>query len=75
MGYVVYILYSCRNDKIYIGFTSDLIERFYSHNYLGTKGWTIRYRPWEVIYCEFFEDRKQAMGREKALKGSSARYP
>ena len=66
-------MYSQRYDKIYIGFTSDLIERFYSHNYLGSKGWTTSYRPWEVIYCEFFEDKKQAMEKEKILKGSSAR--
>ena len=73
MEYVVYILYSKTHDKIYIGFTSDLINRFHSHNELGKKGWTTKYRPWEVIYCEFFEKKSDAMNRESRLKGAKAR--
>ncbi|MEO0508146.1 MAG: hypothetical protein AAF090_18465 [Bacteroidota bacterium] len=34
--------------------TSNLIARFKSHNELGTKGWTIKFRPWEVIHLEVF---------------------
>ncbi|SEF65871.1 GIY-YIG catalytic domain-containing protein [Halpernia humi] len=30
--FVVYVLYSEKYDKYYTGFTSSLIERFYSHN-------------------------------------------
>ena len=71
--YVVYVLYSSKFDKIYIGFTSNLIQRFYSHNFLGTKGYTIRYRPWEVIYVEFFNDKKSALLREKYLKSGGGR--
>jgi putative endonuclease len=73
MEYVVYILYSKSHDKIYIGFTSDLINRFHSHNKLGKKGWTEKYRPWEVIYCEVFEKKKDAISREENLKGAKAR--
>ena len=73
MEYVVYILYSKTYDKIYIGFTSDIINRFHSHNSLGNKGWTEKYRPWEVIYCELYEDKSIAMNREKQLKGAKAR--
>jgi len=73
MEYTVYILYSKTYDKIYIGFTSDIINRFHSHNNLGKKGWTIRYRPWAVIYCEFYEEKCMAMEREKQLKGAKAR--
>jgi len=68
MEYVVYILYSKKNDKIYIGFTTDLLNRFLSHNKLGKKGWTLQYRPWEVLYCEFFEEKSTAMKREKELR-------
>jgi len=73
MEYVVYILYSKAHDKIYIGFTADLVNRFLSHNELGKKGWTIKYRPWEVIYCAFFEEKILAIAREKQLKGAKAR--
>ena len=71
--YTIYCLYSSKYDKIYIGYTSDLIDRFHSHNALATKGYTIRYRPWMVAYCEVVGTKKEAMRREKALKSSVGR--
>jgi len=71
--FTVYILYSEKHDKIYIGYTSNLEERFKYHNELGTKGWTIKYRPWKVIYTERFNTKKEAMKREKKLKGGQGR--
>ena len=68
MEYVVYILYSEEFNKRYIGFTSDLISRFHSHNTFSKKGYTIRYRPWKVIYVEFFHSKKEALKHEKFLK-------
>ncbi len=73
MDYVVYILYSEKFNKTYVGVTSNLIARFRSHNLLGTKGWTIRYRPWKVIYIEFFETKAQALKKEKELKTGKGR--
>lgn len=67
LNYTVYILFSQKHDQIYIGFTSNLIHRFKSHNELG-HDWTAKFRPWEVIYCEFFTEKKEAMLREKQLK-------
>ena len=66
--FVIYILYSERFNKNYTGFTSNLIERFKSHNLLGTKGYTLRFRPWKVIHVEFFNSKSEAMKREKYLK-------
>ena len=43
--FVVYILYSEKFNKTYTGFTSNLIERFKSHNLLETKGYTLKFRP------------------------------
>jgi putative endonuclease len=73
MEHVVYILYSKDFDKIYIGFTSNLIARFHSHNELSPKGWTRKFRPWKVIYVEFFPDKKSAMNHEKFLKSGKGR--
>ncbi|SHF62894.1 GIY-YIG nuclease family protein [Flavisolibacter ginsengisoli] len=73
MCYTVYILYSSKYNKTYVGFTSNLIEMFKSHNELGHKGWTLNYRPWKVIYCEYFPDKSSAMFREKQLKGGKGR--
>lgn len=53
--------------------TSDLITRFHFHNQKSTKGYTIRYRPWIVIYVEFFKTKKDALAREKELKSGKGR--
>jgi putative endonuclease len=50
--YVVYLMYSKNHDQLYIGYSSDLIDRFHSHNALATKGHTIKYRPWRNFRCE-----------------------
>jgi len=71
--YTVYVLYNVNYDKIYIGFTSDLEARLKSHNELGKKGWTIRYRPWKILHTEVFEIKQGAMKREKELKSASGR--
>ena len=71
--FVVYILFSKDYDKTYVGFTSNLIERFKSHNYLSKKGYTIKFRPWKVIYVEFFTTKSEALKREKLLKSGKGR--
>ena len=73
MNYTVYCLYSFKYDKIYVGYTSDLISRFHSHNSLATKGYTLRYRPWIVAYTEELASKSAAMKREKELKSSRGR--
>lgn len=71
--FVVYILYSEQFAKTYVGYTSDLIDRFYSHNFLATKGCTIRCRPWIVMHVEFFDSKREAMKREKFFKSGKGR--
>lgn len=66
--FVVYILFSEKFNKNYTGYTSNLIERFKSHNVLETKGYTLKFRPWEVIHVEFFNSKSEAIKREKYLK-------
>ncbi len=71
--YIVYVLYSEKYDKIYIGYTSNLEQRLLSHNELGTKGYTLKYRPWKVIHQEVFPTKAEAMKREKQLKSAQGR--
>ena len=72
--FVVYILSSeSIAGKIYIGFTSDLVNRMRSHNLLSNKGHTTRYRPWSVIHIEFFSSKSEAMKREKFFKSGVGR--
>ena len=69
----VYVLYSPSYNKIYIGFTSDLENRLRSHNMFASKGWTIKFRPWEILFTENFETKTEAMKREKQLKSAKGR--
>ncbi len=69
----VYILYSKKYNKIYIGYTSDLFQRMLSHNFFSKKGYTYKYRPWLLVYYEDYNDKKLAMRREKSLKTSRGR--
>ncbi len=71
--FTVYILYSENHNKIYIGYTSNKEQRLLSHNELGTKGYTLRYRPWKLIYTESFLLKSDAMKREKQLKSAKGR--
>ena len=71
--FTTYVLYSKKFGKIYIGYTSDLEQRLLSHNKLATKGWTVKFRPWEIIYKEEYETKSMAMKREKQLKSYQGR--
>lgn len=48
-------------------------QRLLSHNKLATKGHTIKYRPWTIAFTEEFSTKKEAMRREKSLKGGQGR--
>ena len=71
--HTVYVLYSETYDKIYIGRTTNLPERFKSHNELGKKGWTIKFRPWRIVHTEAFATKAEAIQREKELKSAAGR--
>ena len=71
--FMVYVLHSPTYDKIYIGYSSNIEERLRSHNALGTKGWTLKYRPWVLVHTESFETKREALRREKQLKSSRGR--
>ena len=71
--HVVYILFSEKSGVFYKGYTTNLIQRFKSHNELATKGYMTRYRPWVVVHVEFFGSEKEAKQRENFLKSGAGR--
>lgn len=73
MEYYVYVLFSSKFNQIYVGYSTNVDARLLSHNVLGTKGWTIRYRPWMLVHKETFNTKKEAMAREKQLKSGRGR--
>ena len=71
--FVVYVLFSESGNRLYVGYSSNSLERFYWHNLKSKKGFTTRYRPWKMIHIEFFDDARIARKREKQLKGGQGR--
>jgi putative endonuclease len=65
--FAVYLIYSSKLDKYYIGSTSDLHDRLLKHN-RKSKGFSSPGRPWVLLYSESFDNKKDAMSREKQLK-------
>jgi putative endonuclease len=65
--FTVYILYSEKIDKYYIGFSSNVSERLLKHN-RNSKGFSAKGRPWIIVYTEAYSSKKEAMAREKQLK-------
>jgi putative endonuclease len=71
--FTVYVLFSPSFNKIYIGFSSDVEQRILSHNVLATKAYTIRFRPWKLVYTETYSIKAEALKREKELKSARGR--
>jgi putative endonuclease len=69
MFFYVYVLRSIKNKELYIGYTSDLANRFKEHN-RGLNFSTKPYRPWQLIHYEAYLSEKDAKRREKYLKTS-----
>ena len=66
--FTVYVMFSSKNGTFYTGFTTNLIKRFHDHNFNNTSGYTVKYRPWIVLYTEIYYSKGEAMSREKFLK-------
>lgn len=68
--FFVYVLYSFKDKKFYIGYTEDLEKRVSKH-LLGEVDTTKSRLPLQLIYYEAYVNKKDAKEREKFLKGGS----
>ena len=64
----VYILASRRNGTLYIGVTSDLLQRVALHKQDLIEGFTKKYRVHRLVYYETHPTMAAAIRREKQLK-------
>ena len=64
----VYILASRLKGTLYIGVTSDLVQRVWEHRSDLVEGFTRRYRVRRLVWFEVHETMESAIIREKALK-------
>jgi len=70
--YFVYVLKSKKDQKRYIGFTDNLERRLNEHNSGKVKS-TKNRKPLDLIYCEEYESKSEAMNREKYFKSGYGR--
>ena len=66
MSFIVYILYDI--DRYYIGYTSDEIEERLRRHLSDHFGFTTRSKEWKVVYKENFNNKADAVKREKEIK-------
>ncbi len=67
MTFYTYILQSQQDLTFYIGYTSDLDMRLDFHN-TGKSRYTSHKMPWKLVYCEEFDNKSNAIKRERFLK-------
>jgi len=65
--FIVYIIQSIKTKRYYIGTTFNLEQRIKHHN-SGANRSTRNKGPWEVVYKEFFGDKREAWLRERQIK-------
>ncbi|HMN48291.1 MAG TPA: GIY-YIG nuclease family protein [Ignavibacteriaceae bacterium] len=70
--YYVYVLYSKKLEKRYVGSTENVERRIDEHN-RGKNRFTKGGMPWIKIHLEEYASRSEAMKREKYLKSGVGR--
>ena len=68
----IYILYSEVLDRYYIGATKDISKRVEKH-LQSKKGFTSRAKDWELKYSEVFDEKSEALKRERQIKSWKSR--
>ena len=64
----IYILTNRPNGTLYIGVTSNLIQRVWQHREGVVPGFTKRYGLKRLVYFEAYDDISVAIRREKNVK-------
>jgi putative endonuclease len=66
--FLVYIMAS-KSRVLYIGVTNNLEVRVWQHRHPQENSFTSRYNVTRLVYRESFADPRDAIAREKYLKG------
>lgn len=69
--YYVYIMTNKYHTVLYTGVTNNIGRRVYEHREKLIKGFTLRYNINKLVYYEVFSDIRDAIVREKQIKGGS----
>ena len=64
----VYIMSSCRNGTLYLGVTSNPVQRIYQHRNGLIDGFSKQYGCKFLVWYEMYEDLQEAQKRELQMK-------
>ena len=70
--YSVYILFSKKLNRYYVGYTNNIERRLSEHNRKKGK-YTDAGIPWKLVYTEKFENKIDATKRENFIKLKKSR--
>ena len=70
--YYIYILFSLKDRKLYIGFTANLKARLTEHARGHVRATKLR-RPLKLIYYEYLTNQEDVRARERFLKSGFGR--
>ncbi len=73
MVYTVYIIYSAKIDRYYIGSTKNLDDRLHRHQQGRNKATTAGAPDWQLFYTETFSSNAAARQREHFIKRMKSR--
>ncbi len=71
--YSIYILFSLKTNKYYVGSTNDLQGRLKHHNTGSTPSTKSGAPNWEIRYTETVPNRVAALKREREIKKKKSR--
>jgi len=71
--FYVYVIYSKRFRKTYVGMTHNLEGRLTAHNHPGNKGYTRHFKPWSILFYKSYQTKSEALKRERFYKSGIGR--
>jgi putative endonuclease len=72
MAWHVYII-RCKDRSFYTGVTPNLKQRFRDHKAGKGGRYTLLHKPSQIVHVETFSTKREALKREKQIKGWSHR--
>jgi len=72
MLFSVYIIYSAKLTRYYIGYTTDIGKRMVEHN-SGASAFTSKAADWVLKWQKHFASRELAMQEERRIKAKKSR--
>lgn len=73
MEHYVYILYSEKCNRYYVGRSENVERRLEEHNSGSGGKYTSKCKPWILIYTEIYENKILAVNRELEIKNMKSR--